>query len=35
LGEKAVRRRTAPLSSATEWVALLKTASSIGSKEFI
>src|SRR2546423_15711196 len=34
-GEKAVRRNEAPISSATERVALLKTASSIGSNEFI
>src|SRR5579864_2885034 len=34
-GEKAVRRSAAPISSATERVALLKTARSIGSKELI
>src|SRR5256885_979841 len=34
-GEKAVRRNEAPISSATERVALLNTASSIGSNEFI
>src|SRR5207253_111310 len=34
LSRNAVRRRAAPISSATDRVALLKTASSIGSNEF-